>query len=329
MPDDKIFAESYVRTLKSTKTAMVVHGVSYPNIRAAVAALRPVASEATILRWIAKGITPEDAFARVPNPGFRKGIIYCITHKASGKQYVGLTIQSLERRWKYHQEQAAAGYIKGDGSLHAAIREFGGDAFEMRQIDAGCSKVDLEAKERQWIATLNTVAPHGYNLDPGGVSGGSNTKPVTYGGKRFPSVHAAALYLMQEKGIGYEAAKKRLSVGRPDVKKPAKPGESLVKTKLYKTWSNIIHGATNPGAKDYIVGASVCDAWKDFDAFRESVGDAPEGMCFARKDKNKPYCPSNCAWMTKSEASKINAAYMKAMGLLTGRKRGFQESQAI
>jgi hypothetical protein len=44
-------------------------------------------------------------------------------------------------------------------------------------------------------------------------------------------------------------------------------------------------------------------------------------MAFARLDKTRGYVPGNCTWMTKSEASKLNAAYMKAAGLLTGRRR--------
>lgn len=237
MSYEKILSKEYVRGQRITSTAIAVHGVEYPNIRAACLALNPVASETSILRWIAKGVSPEVAFSRVPNPGYRNGSIYCVTHKESGKQYIGLTTQTLDRRWRYHQEQAAAGYIKGEASLHAAIREFGVDAFEIKQIDSGKSKVDLEAKERKWIVELNTLAPSGFNLDQGGVSGGSNPRPTTYNGETFRSVHEAVLHLMKVKDIGYEAAKKRLSIGKTEVKKPAKPGESLVKTKLYKAWS--------------------------------------------------------------------------------------------
>jgi hypothetical protein len=42
-------------------------------------------------------------------------------------------------------------------------------------------------------------------------------------------------------------------------------------------------------------------------------------MAFTRLDKKKGYFPENCAWVTKSEASKINAKYMKENGLLIGR----------
>lgn len=321
MPEAKIFEPDYVRGLKETKSTVVVRGTRYPNLLAACAVLEPVASPATIERWIAKGMSPDEAFERVPNPGYRRGIIYCVTHKDSGKRYIGLTVQSLERRWRFHLEQAAAGCIKTERSLHAAIREFGAHAFDVIQVDQGHTKVDLEARERRWIKELGTMAPSGFNLDPGGVSGGSSAKPTRYGELTFRSAHEAALHVANVKGIGYEAAKKRISVGRIDVRKPAKPGDSLVKSKIYKTWSNIVHASTNPVSKDYIPGATVCEVWLDFHAFHADVGDAPDGMCFTRKDKTKPFTPENCMWMTKSEASKLNAAHMKVMGTLVGRKK--------
>lgn len=321
MSEWKILAEGYVRSEKVTKTAVTVAGVFYPSIRAACTALRPPASETTIERWIGKGMAPEDAFQRVPNPGYRDGLIYCVTHIDSGARYVGLTIQTLARRWEDHQEQAAAGHIQGELSLHAAIRLHGADAFSIEQIDAGCTKVDLEAKERLWIGRLGTMAPSGFNLDPGGVSGGSSAKPVSLDGVHYRSVGEAAQALAEQKGISLHAASKRLSAGRVHIKTPAKPGESLVKTKAYKAWSAMVHVTTNPRSKDHVAGVTLHAPWRTFEAFLADVGQpaSPE-LCFARKDKSQGFTPENCCWMTKSEASKINAAHMKAEGRLTGRK---------
>lgn len=320
MPEEKIFAEEYVRSQKTTSTAVMVRGVFYPNIRMACAALDPPADERTIARWIRRGMTAEEAFVRVPNPGYRNGIIYCITHVPSGRRYVGLTVQSLERRWTFHREQASAGCIKDGASLHAAIRDFGTDQFDAKKIDSGTTKKDLEAKERQWIERYQAMAPSGFNLNSGGVSGGSNAKPVKWGGKKFESVGAAAEQIAAAKGISLHAAKKRLAVGRVDVRTPARPGESVVKTKAYKAWSAIIHAAINPKSKDYLPGIAVHEPWRQFDDFHADVGDPiEENMCFARLDKSRDFTPVNCRWMTKSEASKINAAYMKATGRLTGR----------
>lgn len=61
-------------------------------------------------------------------------------------------------------------------------------------------------------------------------------------------------------------------------------------------------------------------AWKDFSLFLADNGQPPaKGMAFARLDKTEGFLPGNCEWMTKSKASKINAAHMKKFGLLVGK----------
>lgn len=85
MSDAKVLSKSHLRSLRTTNTALSVHGVDYPNIRAACVALKPIASETTILRWIQAGGSAEEAFARIPNPGYRQGIIYAVTHRTTGK----------------------------------------------------------------------------------------------------------------------------------------------------------------------------------------------------------------------------------------------------
>lgn len=316
LSEEIIFDRKYVRSLREVGE-IIVFGVKYPNLKEAVRCLKPPASSHTIARWIREGMLPEEAFNRIPNPGYAKGIIYLITHKEWGKQYVGLTTQSLERRWIYHIEQAFAGYIKRDESLHHAIREDGPDAFEIRQIDQGISKKDLENKEKEWISKLGTLAPYGYNISTGGVSGGSNKKSVYIDDIRFESVEKAAIYLSHTRNISLSAAKKRISQGRINVKTPAKPGESLIKTKAYKAWSRIIHGALNPKSKEYISGLDIHPSWRNFEQFLQDVGNPPEGnMAFSRLDKDKGFFSDNCAWLTKSEASIINARYMKKQGRL-------------
>lgn len=321
MSDEKVFQEDYVRGERKTASSLTAYGITYPNIEAACRVLLPTANSTTVGRWIRSGMAPEEAFERIPNPGFAAGAIYLVTHVASGKQYVGLTIQTLERRWTYHLEQARAGHIKGNDSLHAEIRECGAEAFTMVQIDSGTTKVDLEQKERHWIKVHGTLIPTGYNISTGGVSGGSSRKPVTFDGKQFPSVGAAAKHISVTRGISLYAATARLRFDRVDVETPAKKGESLVKTSAYKAWSRIVHGVLNPKAKDYLPGADVYQPWRKFEVFFEDVGQPPEpGMAFSRRDKSKGFFPENCAWLTKSESSRLNAAHMKSIGTLVGRK---------
>lgn len=321
LAEEKIFEEGYVRNTREVNE-ITVYCVTYPNLREAIRVLKPSASSHTISRWLESGMSPEEAFERVANPGYANGIIYRITNKSTGKEYVGLTIQTLERRWNDHIQQAMAGYIKGTDSLHAAIREFGPDDFIVLQIDSGTAKNDLEKKERYWIKKLGTLSPHGYNISSGGVSGGSNKKAVEIDGVRFESVGIAAQYISETRKISLDAAKARLRSGRINAKSPAKPSMSLIKTPAYKAWSRIFHGVLNSRSKEYISGLGVYAPWSDFESFLKDVGQPPEaGMAFARLDKSEGFYPNNCAWLSKSEASRINAAYMSSQGTLVGRKR--------
>lgn len=319
LPDEKIFSESYIRN-ERTINEIKVFGEKYPNLEEAVRVLKPPASSTTISRWVDEGLSPEEAFERIPNPGYADGIIYLITNNINQKKYISLTTQTLQRRWKYHIEQANAGHIKSEASLHAAIRNHGKGHFHIEEIDRGITKKDLEAKERKWIKELNTLTPNGYNLSAGGVSGGSHKKPTVIDGIRFESVGIAAEYLSKLKGITLAAAKKRISTVNIHAKKPAEAGKSIVKTKIYKAWRNIFDNALNPKSRNYVPNIEVTESWKNFDDFRRDVGEPlNDNVVFARLDKMKGYFPENCAWLSKSEAGKINAKYMKENGLLVGR----------
>nr|WP_246802803.1 GIY-YIG nuclease family protein [Ensifer sp. ENS02] len=253
-------------------------------------------------------MTPEEAFSRIPNPGVKDGAIYLVTHCETGKKYVGLTVQTIERRWVYHQQQAQAGWIKSLEGLHAAIRKFGPDAFVIERIDGGRTKIDLEGKERAWIKRHNSLVPAGFNISTGGGSGGVGAKPVTIDNKSFESAKLGATYLAETRGISYEAAKKRLSKGRLDVRKPAAKGESLVMTSAYKAWSHIRYGVINPNSKDYIEGVDLHPAWYDSQVFMNEVGQPPRGgMSFVRIDKTSGYRPGNCRWIDRSEAARLAA----------------------
>ena len=151
----------------------------------------------------------------------------------------------------------------------------------------------------------------------------TNPKPRTYKGLNFKTTLALIEYVAEERGISLAAAKKRVQFDRIEVRTPAKAGTSLANTSVYKAWSRIIHGAVNPASKSFKPGLTVCDRWRTFEAFFQDVGQPPsQGMAFTRLDKAQGFCPDNCRWLTKSEASQINAAYMKKNGTLVGNRRG-------
>ena len=94
-------------------------------------------------------------------------IIYCHTHIASGKRYVGQTQAGLERRWDDHVRHAST--LKMSHIVFSrAIRKYGPDAFSHEVLQECVSRDEANVVEVEWIARLNTRVPYGYNLDAGG-----------------------------------------------------------------------------------------------------------------------------------------------------------------
>jgi len=87
-------------------------------------------------------------------------IIYKIEHKESGKVYIGQTVRSLAKRISRHQHD---GYPIGQ-----ALRKYGLGAFDVKEIDSASTLEQLNILEEAWIASLNCIAPNGYNLRSGG-----------------------------------------------------------------------------------------------------------------------------------------------------------------
>jgi group I intron endonuclease len=96
------------------------------------------------------------------------GIIYTITNRQNGKQYVGQTTWLLRKRWSEHVAFAKK-KEKSPYLLYEAIRKYGRDAFDVQQIDTGDSLKELNEKEMMWIARLKTFGFNtGYNMTEGG-----------------------------------------------------------------------------------------------------------------------------------------------------------------
>ena len=88
-------------------------------------------------------------------------VIYCITNKINGKQYVGQTTYSMYGRWLYHLKRANKYFLN-------SIKKYGKENFDITQIDQASTIEELNEKEKYWIKELNTVFPHGYNFEIGG-----------------------------------------------------------------------------------------------------------------------------------------------------------------
>ena len=93
--------------------------------------------------------------------------IYKITNNINNKIYVGQSID-IKERWKQHLYKAynekELGY---NSAIHQAFRKYGYENFSFEIIEL-CNKEELDVKEIYWIKTLNSLAPIGYNILPGG-----------------------------------------------------------------------------------------------------------------------------------------------------------------
>lgn len=90
--------------------------------------------------------------------------IYKITNKINNKSYIGLTTKSIEKRFKDHQ------YIAESGNgyyIHAAIRKYGIDNFNLELIDTADNIEELKELEISNIEKYDTFNS-GYNLTAGG-----------------------------------------------------------------------------------------------------------------------------------------------------------------
>lgn len=99
------------------------------------------------------------------------GILYLITNKINGKQYVGQTTVSLESRWTNHLKRAQ--YNPQHSALSQAINKYGSHNFSLETISQHDSQEELDAAEIEAIKIYNSLSPTGYNLQ----TGGSNGKP--------------------------------------------------------------------------------------------------------------------------------------------------------
>lgn len=87
--------------------------------------------------------------------------IYLITHRASGKRYVGQSID-IARRWREHWGG------RGDSPmLTNALKKHGPDAFAFEIVEL-CAREELNDRECFYIFAFDCMKPLGYNIGAGG-----------------------------------------------------------------------------------------------------------------------------------------------------------------
>jgi len=97
-------------------------------------------------------------------------IIYKITHKLSGKSYIGQTIKLLLERWAEHCRTKSHCKV-----LNSAILKYGKEAFSIEKVAEYSNQEDLNNAEEYYVDFYNSLAPNGYNLRAGGGSKGKHS----------------------------------------------------------------------------------------------------------------------------------------------------------
>lgn len=173
---------------------VVVGGLRYANLKEA--AKRIGVRYATVQKRLhVLGWTVAEALGVEPPPsqgGGDGGIVYLVTHRDTGKKYVGLTRLGVEARWHWHVSKAAGPQRCSPRSLIAAIREYGPEVFSREQIAIATSASQLALLERELIRAHGSMAPAGFNLSPGGTGLHPKGAPIVVGGTKFRSIAEAA-----------------------------------------------------------------------------------------------------------------------------------------
>jgi len=98
-------------------------------------------------------------------------IIYKATNLVNGKNYVGQTTRTLEKRKREHLTDYKNDKKTKSKYFYRSLNKYGEDSFVWESIDTAKTQDELNIKEKFWIKELNSISPNGYNLTNGGEFG--------------------------------------------------------------------------------------------------------------------------------------------------------------
>ena len=96
-------------------------------------------------------------------PGEIYGIVYAISNDFNDKLYIGSTVHYTERANTYIRDYYDHKVFMGHRPINTAIREHGIEHFRMRPIFICNSEKSLRSTELEFIKSMNTMEPNGYN----------------------------------------------------------------------------------------------------------------------------------------------------------------------
>lgn len=91
--------------------------------------------------------------------------IYIIKNTINDMVYIGQAKNTFER-WKGHKTAAKTGHYKNKCILYEAMQKYGIDKFYYEILESQIP--NYNEREKYWIAFYDCIAPHGYNILPGG-----------------------------------------------------------------------------------------------------------------------------------------------------------------
>lgn len=141
-------------------------------------------------------------------------IVYKITNKLNGKVYVGLTRQTLAKRWYDHQRITSR-----VSALKAAISKYRPINFSVEVLGEYKNTQGLINAEKYYINYLNCMVPNGYNITCGGEapehSEASKIKmSLSHKGKKKPITYFARMSSAMKGRPKSSAHRKAMSEGQ-------------------------------------------------------------------------------------------------------------------
>src|SRR5580698_5390231 len=98
------------------------------------------------------------------------GSVYLITHRSSGRGYVGQTTNPVPiRRWQGHVCDASR---RSRCMIDRAIAKYGAEAFSFEIVGRASTQQELDNLEKLWMIMLGTrIRGIGFNIREGGSRG--------------------------------------------------------------------------------------------------------------------------------------------------------------
>lgn len=180
-------------------------------------------------------------------------LIYKITNKINGKIYIGQTIQkSARKRWSTHCRGIE------NSAISLSIKKYGKENFLFEVLENCASLEELNKREEFLIQELNTLAPNGYNLKPGG---NNHTLPESSRQKISIANSGANNGRFGKQTIPSEETKEKISKSKKGIPNINGRGKTLGRTKeefsylaeMGKKQSAQYKGGNNPNARPITV----------------------------------------------------------------------------